>query len=154
MPLESFITATTVALAEMASTEVAVREVHRGTLDDSLGDISAVVAITSVSEATLVLSFPRATAAAIAERVLADVQDERNDSLVGDCIGEIANVIAGQAKTMLAGTPHQLTFSLPRVVIGNLPESRTEPSQRCLIVALGSDLGDFTLRLALKTWCT
>jgi chemotaxis protein CheX len=150
LPLESFITATTVALAEMARTEVAVREVYRAAPDDAWGGVSAVLELTSATEGLLVLSFPEPVAAAIAKRVLVDVKEEINESLVRDCVGEIANVIAGQAKTLLAGTTHQLTFSLPEVVAGDNARSRPERDRGCLVIAFGSDLGEFTLRLVLN----
>jgi chemotaxis protein CheX len=153
LPLQSsFIRATTVALVEMASTEVAVQHVYRGTLDMPWGDISAAVAIRSVTDGLFVLSFPAGTAAAIAERVLADAKAKMNQSLVEDCVGEIANVIAGQAKTLLAGTPYQLTFSLPEVVVGNHPKSHLARSCGCLIIVFRSDLGEFSLGLALERW--
>ena len=148
LPLQSFISAATVALAEMASTEVTIQEVYPATLDVLWGDISAVVAIRSSTDGLFVLSFPAATAVAMAERVLADAKPRMNESLVEDCVGEIANVIAGQAKTLLTGTPYQLTYSLPMVVVGNPPEFHLERGWRCLVAAFRSDLGEFSLALA------
>jgi chemotaxis protein CheX len=98
----------------------------------------------------LLLRFPERTAAAIAQRVLADTEVELNESLIRDCIGEIANVIAGQAKTLLAGTPYRLTFSLPEVVVGKHLLSHPEWSRECLVIAFRSDLGEFSLGLALQ----
>jgi chemotaxis protein CheX len=149
-PLESFVTATLVAFAEMACTEVAVHEIYRATLEDTWGDISAVLGIKSATEGILVLSFPERTAAAIADRVLAGVSVEINDTLIRDCMGEIANVIAGQAKTLLAGTPHELTFSLPQVVVGDSLGSGPKQSHGCLVIAFCCDVGEFTMRLDLE----
>jgi CheY-specific phosphatase CheX len=78
------------------------------------------------------------------------VKEEINETLVCDCVGEIANVIAGQAKTLLAGTPHQSTFALPQVVAGNPLSSQPEQGRNCLVMNLCSDLGEFTMRLALE----
>jgi chemotaxis protein CheX len=150
LPLHSFIRAATVALGEMASMEVAVRGVHRTTFDMPGGDISAVVAIRSATDGLFVLSFPAGTAAAIAERVLADAKATMTQSLVEDCVGEIANVIAGQAKTLLAGTPYQLTYSLPEIMVGNQPESHLKRGHRCLAIDFHSDLGAFRLALMLE----
>jgi chemotaxis protein CheX len=149
-PLKSFVTATVVAIAEMAGTEVVVREVYQKRLDSPCGDISARVRITSVAEGMFVLGFPQRTAAAIAERVLANVREEINGTLVCDCVGEIANVIAGQAKTLLAGTRHQMTFSLPQVTVGNAPSSQPEHGRNCVLIKFCSDLGEFTIRLVLE----
>lgn len=148
-PVDSFVNATVVALAEMAGTEVAVREVYQSTLGAPWCDISAVLEIKSATEGLLVLGFPERTAAAIAERVLAGVQEEINETLVRDCIGEVANVIAGQAKTLLAGTPHQFTYSLPQVVVGKPPPSNLEWSHSCIVIVFVSELGEFTMHLAL-----
>ena len=66
----------------------------------------------------LVLSFPAQTAAALAGRVLAEVAQAPDDDLVRDCMGELANVIAGQAKTLLAETPYQLLLATPSILSG------------------------------------
>jgi chemotaxis protein CheX len=147
--MDSFITAATVALAEMAGTDIVVREVYQGTLDCPWGDISAALGITSATGGMLVLSFSERTAAAIAKRVLADTNEEISESLVRDCVGEIANVIAGQAKTLLTGTPHEMTFSLPRVVGPIPPHSCPEPGPGCLVIAFQSHFGEFIMRLTL-----
>jgi chemotaxis protein CheX len=149
-PLESFIKATVVALAEMASTEVTVQEVYQATLESAWGDISAVLRIKSATEGILVLSFPERTAVTIARQVIADAREQINESLVRDCVGEIANVIAGQAKTLLGGTSHQFTFSLPQVVVANSPPSLSERRRDCLVIAFRSALGEFAMRLALQ----
>jgi chemotaxis protein CheX len=149
--VKAFITATTVALAEMANTEVAVREVCHATLVEPWGDIAAVVGIKSMTKGLVVFSVPKQMAAAIAERVLGNVREEVNDTLVRDCLGEIANVIAGQAKTLVAGTPYQLTFSLPDIVVADQTASKPDRARGCLVVFFHSDLGEFTLRLALDS---
>jgi chemotaxis protein CheX len=149
-PLASFIGATIVAFTEMAITDVAVQDVYRVPADALDADISAVLTLSSMMKGTLVLGFPKRTATAVAERVLADANVEITDSLVRDCVAEIANVIAGQAKTLLAGTAHELTFSLPEVVVGNSQWIAEEAGCKTLIVAFRTDVGDFSLRLALE----
>lgn len=149
-PLESFISAAQVALAEMAGTEVAVQEVYQATLDNLWGDVCAIVSIKSATEGLFILSFPEKTAAALAERVLADAKAAITENLIQDCVGEVANVIAGQAKTLLTGSPHQFTFSLPRVVSGNVSQSHSEPSRGCLVAVFQSDLGEFRLHLSVE----
>ena len=147
--LEPFITATCVALGEMASTEVVVRAVYQKTVPHALGDIAAVLELLSAREGFLVLSFPERTAAALAGRILAGVAEEVDADLIRDCVGEIANVVAGQAKALLAGTPYRFAFSLPKVVVGG-PEFRPKQGQDCLVVAFNSDLGEFAMQLVLE----
>jgi chemotaxis protein CheX len=147
--LEPFILAACVTLREMAGTEVVVRSAQETTLDISLDDISAALRLASARDGLLVLRFPRRTADAIARRVLDGVTTELDESMIRDCVGEIANVVAGQAKAMLAETPFHFAFSMPKVVVGPHPELRPKQGQDCFVVALTSDVGEFALQLAV-----
>jgi chemotaxis protein CheX len=145
--LEPFIEATRAALAEMAGVEVVVRAAVRTDLPQALGDVSVVVQLSSATEGHLVLGFPHRTAAALTERVLTGALKQIDEGLIRDCVGEIANVVAGQAKSLLAGTPYHFSFSLPRVVIGSASKLGLLPCRDCLVVAFSTDLGDIALQL-------
>jgi chemotaxis protein CheX len=162
--LEPFIAATRAALGEMAGTEVVVRAVFRQTLHPSPiphspmakdrgrgegADIAAVLELRTPPEGALVLRFPERTAAALARRILAGVSQEVDENLIRDCVAEIANVVAGQAKALLAGTAYRFAFSLPRVVVG-AAEFRPQQGLDCLVVAFSSERGEFALQLFLK----
>jgi chemotaxis protein CheX len=147
--LEPFIEATRTALGEMAGTEVVVQAVYQTSTPRAWGDLAAVVGLRSATDATLVLSFPTRTAAALAGRILAGVTQDVDENLIRDCLGEIANVVAGQAKTMLAGGPYRFAFALPRV-IDDAQEWPPPQGLDCLVVAFQSDPGEFVLQLYLK----
>lgn len=149
--LEPFIAATSAALGEMAGIEVIARAVHRRTTSQDAGDICVVVELTSETSRFMVLSFPERTATAIAGRVLAGAAQNLDQSLVRDCMGEVANVIAGQAKAMLAGGRHQFDFAIPQVVTA---DAFQEPQGLdCLTIACGSELGEFEVRLLVPNSC-
>jgi len=149
--LEPFIAGAILTLSELAQTELAVRSVYRTALPRTLGDISAVLGLTAEGGEVLVLSLPARTAAALAGRVLAEVTQAPDDDLVRDCMGELANVIAGQAKTLLAETPYQLLLATPRVLSGPGLEVGSRPDAAGLVVVFGSDAGEFALQICL-TW--
>jgi CheY-specific phosphatase CheX len=149
-PLASFLEATIVTFAEMTGTEVAVERVDRALLDQSAADIAVAVQITSASAEMMRFDYSQPVASAIAKRVLADSKEEMNETLVQDCVAEIANVIAGQTKTLLSSTPHQMTYSLPQIVVGESPKSSTgSGSPGPINVRFRSELGHFTLRLTM-----
>jgi chemotaxis protein CheX len=148
--LEPFIAAVCQALGEMASTQVVVRALYQRTLDNPLGDLSAVLALRSANVEALVLSFPERTAAALCRRILAEANQEVDESLIRDCAGEIANVVAGQAEAMLAETPYPFAFSVPQVLAGSSPELQPKQDRDCVVVAFSSDLGEFAMQLYLK----
>jgi CheY-specific phosphatase CheX len=146
--LEPFIAGVRAALGEMAQTELVVRAVCRTALPHPLGDLAAVVGLSSATCGSLIFGYPHQTAAALSRRILSGVTEEVDESLIRDCIGEIANVAAGQAKALLAETPYRLSFSLPRVLDANDPESCPSQGLDCLVVVFVSDAGEFALHLA------
>jgi chemotaxis protein CheX len=143
--VEPFITATRTALREMANTEMVVRAVCRSSSHPASDDISAVLQLTPAIDGSLVLSFPERTAAFLARQVLAGVTAEVDNQLIRDCVAEIGNVVAGQAKALLAGTPFHFVFSLPRVIIGI--DDLQVAGLDCLFIAFDGGFGKFALRL-------
>jgi chemotaxis protein CheX len=128
--VESFISALRSALSEMAGIELTVRNVHQ-THDPAIeNEILAIVELFPTPHRFLILACPEATAAMLATRLLSGVERSGADGLGRDCIGELANVVAGQAKTALAATPFRFTCSLPKVIEG---------STRSLVTDLGRD---------------
>lgn len=147
---EPFIAAASLTLREMAGIEMFPRDIYRLDHTRSLGDISAVVTLTAALEGPLVLGFRTPLATALATRVLSEVTDAPEEAMIADCLGEIANVVAGQAKTVLAQTPYAFMFAPPNVVCGVGQDLGAGPGVGCLVIAFVSDLGEFTLQLGLK----
>jgi chemotaxis protein CheX len=148
--VEAFITAASAAVAEMAGTQAAMRDAGWRALDGVAGTVVAVIDLDSATLARLVLSCPEATASALAGRVLADKTDKLDTDLVRDCMGEIANVVAGQAKALLAGTPYQFTFAVPRVFAAGDEDVVPAAEQTGLSIDFGSDAGPFGMQLVMK----
>ena len=146
--LEPFRAAVCTALGEMAGTEVVLQAMYQQTLGQTLGDIAAVVEIKSAAEGLLLLSFPRQTATALARRILAGVTVDVDEDLIRDCVAEIANVVAGQAKAMLAETPYRFAFALPKVVVG--ANALGQQDLDCLVIVFSSEAGEFALQLFVK----
>jgi chemotaxis protein CheX len=151
--VEPFIAAANLTLGELAQIEPIVQSVCRTPQPRTLGNISAVLGLSTEPGELLVLSLPSATAAALAGRVLAEVTPSPDDDLVRDCMGELANVIAGQAKTLLAETPYQLVLATPSIYSGSGAEIAPPPDIGCLVVVFASELGDFALQICLN-WKT
>jgi CheY-specific phosphatase CheX len=90
--------------------------------------------------------FPAVTATALAARVLCDAAIEPDADLARVCLGEIANIVAGQAKALLAGTP--LHFSLSAPAFDQKIASRSVP---CVAMHFDCDLGEFVVLLFGRT---
>jgi chemotaxis protein CheX len=147
--LEPLIAATCSVLNEMAGTESAVQSVQRKSPHQLLGDIAAVFRLRAQAEARLVLSFPKDTAEGLAARIFRAANTQTDESLVWDCMGEIANVIAGQAKALLARTPYHLAFVLPQDVVA-VKEFRPPQGLDCLVISFNCEQGAFALQLYMR----
>jgi CheY-specific phosphatase CheX len=146
--VEAFVTATRVSLEEMAGLNVIVRSVSKRGGTWANGDVVAVVGLTW---GYLELHIPSATARTMAAGILEGVASDPDEALVQDCMGEVANVIAGQAKTLLAETPHAFTFLVPEVAWGRVPLVPEDfVGERC-VITFGSAPGDFALQLLVAS---
>ncbi len=96
----------------------------------------------------MALCFTERTALTLTRRVLGEAGHVTDHALVYDCMGEIANVTAGQAKALLVETPYRFTFSVPTVATtAGGPVSTAVSGEHCLVVVFGCDAGDFALQL-------
>jgi chemotaxis protein CheX len=140
--IEAFAAAVPFALREMAGVEAVVRESRPLGADGLSGDVTAVVRLTAAAVWRFALAVPEATAGALARRVLAGTVDEVSSDMVRDCLGEVANVVAGQAKTLLVGSPNHFVLSVPTVTAGG-----ADAGVGGWLIRFESDAGAFAVHL-------
>ena len=70
--------------------------------------------------------------------------------LVADAAGEFANMIAGQAKTMLKGTPYHFTLS-PPTVLRNTTSALGPVDRASSVMTFDSELGLLRIVMFLPT---
>ena len=133
---DAFVAATVQALQELAQTETGPVPA-----DAMAGDVFATVRLRRVGAGQLVLAFPQAVIETLARRYLPP-DTALDPGLLTDLAGEFANVIAGQAKTMLQGTPYHYHLSTPAT-------GRTAPAGGGAVLSFGTDAGAFALRVEL-----
>lgn len=141
VPIEAFSNAVAVALAEMAGVEMVLLEWSEISGPHEVEGISAILTPTLSSDGMLFLSMSESAAAALAGRILAAADiHEPDTTMIRDCIGEVANIVAGQAKTNLYGTPWHFSFSAP------WPEvPKTLTFKNALRLQFKCDVGDLLL---------
>jgi chemotaxis protein CheX len=142
-----FIEAVTGSIGEMTQVEPIIRDVRQTEFDKSLGDVWALVGSFPKSPDCLLLSVPMKTARAMAERVLADLKQPLDERMVLDCIGEMANVMAGQVKSLLANSPYHFSFTLPKVTLAADSQVLTHLGRSCLRITFDSEIGEFALQI-------
>jgi CheY-specific phosphatase CheX len=146
-----FIEATGITLREWASTEVFESGTYQIDPFVPFGDIAVVLELSSPIKERLVLGFPERTAMELAGRILSRAPEEVERDLVHDCMREIVNVLAGQTKAILQGTPYHFSFTTPTVVCPASGASILgEAGLRCLMILFASEVGEFAVQVFVK----
>jgi CheY-specific phosphatase CheX len=158
--IQAFSEAVAVTLREMAGLETVVRDSRSKVVVHPEG-ISALLRLTpaansavtplagesSASEGDFAIDFPAQVAMELTRRVFAGSGAEINEAMVPDCVGEVANVVAGQAKTLLVGTAQHFVFSTPAL----LPVTLPHPAVERMVIRFMCEIGEFLLYLRLPS---
>ena len=112
-----FIRSTIVILSTMAGITATVGKPYIKKTKIAHGDVSAIVGVTGDKVGSIAVSFTKACATSIVKGMLGDdIQDILQD--VQDAVGEMTNMISGQARAGLAEMGITLQGSTPTVVLG------------------------------------
>lgn len=112
--VEAFTSAAITALQELTQFESFSEEVPAVAAVDMADVVSATVQLVRQIPGKMVLVLTAESASRLAARYLPK-ETLLTEEIVDDVAGEIANVIAGQAKTILKGTSYHFTMSTPLV---------------------------------------
>jgi CheY-specific phosphatase CheX len=84
-------------------------------------------------------------------QLLAIGEEDVDDSILGDGVGELANIVAGMAKTRLTHGSELLQLSLPSVVVSTGHQLSLFRAEGVIHQRMTSELGDFSLRVCRST---
>lgn len=106
----------------------------------------AVIGMAGSVSGSVVMTFLRDTARKFVGKMVCG--DPGSDDDVADGVGEIVNIIAGNAKTILNQQNLGLSLALPNVLQGQ--EMRVHPPEGvpAIVIPFQCELGDFTVQLA------
>ncbi len=107
--------------------------------------VSSLISLAGDLRADLVLSFPQQTATRIVAQMLAIEEHELDDEMLGDGVGEIANIVAGRAKALLVPGERPYAVSLPSVVHGPVEGPGFREAKPTIARRITTDLGEFSL---------
>lgn len=141
-----FSAAATTALQEMTSLDSFVTSIQPATLPGPFVTASLQLLRPIPGKLTLILRIE--SAKDLANRYLPP-GTVITEELVDDVAGEFANVIAGQAKTILKGTPYHFSLSTPEVTHTDVSVTAADTAEGILAIELDSEIGLMILRIDL-----
>jgi len=147
--INPFIQATNKVFGVMVNAPVAVvRTMAARTLPQDPDSVNAVVELHGDVEGLVVLRFPSKIVYGVAQAFAGSSVDE---VYAHDAIGELANMVAGNAKQDLYG--RSASLSIPRVVVGDLTDLERTGDAPWLVISLSSRVGNFQLLVNLVMSC-
>jgi chemotaxis protein CheX len=95
-----------------------------GTLADDASElprtyVSGVINLAGTASGQAALCFPEGSARRVVATMLAMDESEVDEDTLRDGVGEMVNIVAGQAKSALAHTDYHFDLGLPTIVLGH-----------------------------------
>lgn len=112
-------------------------------------DISSIIGITGEVTGSIIISVPSVLACKIASNMLMEEIKEL-DQRVEDAIGEIGNIVVGDARRILIQDGHQLNISVPTVVMGTGHKISRSGHIPCIAIPFKTPYGEFEVNVGLK----
>lgn len=116
-------------------------------IQDARADVSGIISLNGVTEGQVALSFPRDTATRMVAQLLAVDEAEVDDTILGDGVGELANIVAGMAKGRLPNADNRVKLSLPSVVVAEKHELSLFNADGVIHLRMVTTYGEFSLRV-------
>jgi chemotaxis protein CheX len=143
-----FINATVVTLFTMANLVVTPGKFFVKHDRKALGDFTAIIGVSGQRIGSIAVSFPRESAAALVNGMLGDaVEDLEQD--MRDAVGEVTNMISGQARAGIAKAGVSLQASTPSVVIGDKIEIEHKTKAAVIAIPFTMPGSSFTVEFCL-----
>lgn len=144
-----FIDATKNVLSTFSKIQPVAGKPYRKTDHTACGDVSGIIGVTGEKNGSISITFSKKCAITIVKNMLGnDIEDILQD--VQDAVGEISNVISGQARIGLAEMGINLQGSTPTVILGDGHTIKHVASGPILAIPFTSNAGDFTVEFCFE----
>ena len=117
--------------------------------DIAIGDVSAIIGITGAAQGSMALIFTEKCIMALASNLLGETFTQLNHE-VSDAVGELTNMICGDARRRLAEQGFVLQAGIPTIVGGKGHSILHIASGPCLAVPFETQDGSFMIEVAFQ----
>ena len=114
----------------------------------STKEVSAVLGVTGALKGTIIFSFSKSMALEMV-KIMSGMEMDSVDSFVSSALGEVANIIAGNAMTHLAENSYICDIVPPKIFIGEY-KSYSDDNEKALLLTLVTSIGEFDINIFLR----
>ncbi len=149
MLINPFIDATIHVLSSMAFTQAHVGKPYRKKDNLAKGDVTGIVGLTGETRGTLSVSFSEDCILSIVSKMFGEEITEI-DHEVKDAVGEILNIVSGQARQKLETLGRTLKGAIPTVIAGKNHSITHITTHSVIAIPFSTDNGKFTIEICLE----
>ena len=111
--------------------------------------VSGIIGLGGEATGAVVLNFPEQVAIAAVGKFVGEDFSSITSGVV-DGVGELTNIIAGDAKNRLIQKGYKFEIGLPKIVTGRNYITAQNKSVPCIVVSFASPIGKFCLEVSLR----
>ncbi|PIE03644.1 MAG: chemotaxis protein CheX [Acidobacteria bacterium] len=112
-------------------------------------DISSIVSLNGQIEGSIIVSMPASLACKLASNMLME-EITQIDENVQDAIGEMGNIIVGDARRTLRAMNFSVDISLPNIIMGKGHKIARKQNIPCIAIPFTTEFGSFEVNVGLK----
>lgn len=116
----------------------------------SKGDISGIIGLTGAKQGSVVVSFTKGCALKVISAMMMQEYTELNDE-VRDAVGEITNMVSGDARRQLAELGLKFEAGIPTVVAGKGHEISHLSDGPCIVIPFTCDGLEFFVEASFES---
>ncbi len=145
---DKMIEATREIFSSMVMMEITVKEImeEHGPLNDT---ITGMIGLAGTHKGVLAVHLPYSVAMAITSSFLMMDVEEINED-VHDAVGEIANMLGGNVKTILSENGRDIDLSLPSTISGSQYSFQSDKAVEKVIIEFDTGNGAFMVEMDLE----
>lgn len=147
--INPFIEATLHVLSSLAFTEARAGKPYLKNDSLAQGDVSGIVGLTGETSGTLSVSFSEQSILAIVSSMFGEPVNKIDDE-VKDAVGEILNIVSGQARQKLEMKGRTLKGAIPTVITGKNHTISHITKHPIIAIPFDTDNGTFTIEVCLE----
>ena len=114
-----------------------------------MDSISGIIGLAGTHKGVLAIHLPHHVAKAITSSFLGMDVDEINSD-VEDAVGELANMLGGNVKSILSENGRDINLSMPTTISGKQYDFQSKKDAESLVIPCRCDAGEFIIELQLE----
>lgn len=144
--INPFINATINVLETMAFMAVTAGKPYVKKDSIAVGDVTGVMGLTGVAMGTIAVTFEENCILTVVSNMFGEKIEELNDD-IADAVGELTNMISGQARRELDEVGKVFKAAIPTVITGKGHSVRHYGNGPKIAIPFRTDGGDFTIEV-------